>query len=206
MYEIYERAGHEVGYWATRYLQMLRRRGGLETAHRLLKAKTTSDGYARLRDAARLDLTVEAHVLRPDFQPLFSPEELAMARSRLAYFSRPLDGPAAADHIVDPQLQRLVDEAAEAPGDRRVDYRDRVAAFGLSAIRAMDAWVAEGRSPGFACMVLEAVGQNDARAAAQALRRLRAERPDWEAIIRAAITRVEAAPGYRARSSDRPRR
>src|SRR5215207_4204791 len=31
----------------------------------------------------RLDLTVEAHVLKPEFQHLFSPQELDIARSRL---------------------------------------------------------------------------------------------------------------------------
>jgi hypothetical protein len=53
MMEIYERAGRELGYWAGRYVQMLRRRGGLETARYLLAAKTTSDGYARLQEAGR---------------------------------------------------------------------------------------------------------------------------------------------------------
>ena len=44
MMEIDERAGREVGYWASRYLQMLRRRGGLDTARHLLHARVTSDG------------------------------------------------------------------------------------------------------------------------------------------------------------------
>jgi hypothetical protein len=200
MFEIYERAGREVGYWATRYLQMLRRRGGLDTARYLLKAKATSDGYARLRDAARLDLTVEAHVLRPEFRPLFSPDELAMARGRLAYFERPLETTLKPDDPIDPALQRLLEEAANAPADRRVEYRDRVAAFNMGAIQAMETWVAAGRSPGFACMVLEAVGKQDPKAAAQALRRLRARQLDWDSVVGPAIARVEAAPADEAKS------
>lgn len=99
MMEIYERAGAEVGYWATRYLQMLRQRGGLDTARCLLKQRATSDGYAHLRDAGRLDLTVEAYSLRPEFQPLFTAAEGNLARERLAYFGELVEsnGRAAAD-------------------------------------------------------------------------------------------------------------
>src|SRR3954467_1272099 len=86
MFEIYERAGHEVGYWATRYLQMLRRRGGLATARHLLHPPVESAGYAALREAGRLDLTVEALVLKPEFEPLFTADELASARRRLRHY------------------------------------------------------------------------------------------------------------------------
>lgn len=70
MLETYERASRELAYRATRYLQLLRRRGGPDTARYLLASRVTSDGYARLRDAGRLDLTVEALVLQPEFEPL----------------------------------------------------------------------------------------------------------------------------------------
>ena len=76
MLEIYERAGTELGYWATRYLQLLRRRGGLEAARYLLRQKATSDGYQALREVGRLDLTVESLVLTPEFAALFTSEEL----------------------------------------------------------------------------------------------------------------------------------
>ena len=125
MYEIYDRAGHEIGYWATRYLQMLRRRGGLDTAHYLLSQKATSDGYRALRDAGRLDLTVEAYVLRPEFQPLFSAGELDNARERLAFYDR-LAEEARPAEPVDPELARLLTAAQTAPPDRRIALcRDR---------------------------------------------------------------------------------
>ncbi len=85
MMEIYERVGRELGYWATRYLQLVRARGGLGAARHLLHARATSDGYARLRDEGRLDLTVEAYVLRPEFAPLFTAEEIGLARNRLSF-------------------------------------------------------------------------------------------------------------------------
>lgn len=155
MMEIYERAGGEVGYWATRYLQMLRARGGLGTARRLLNARATSDGYARLRDAGRLDLTVEAYALRPEFEALFTAEELNLARDRLEYFGRPVEASDSTSRqeptpATDPEWDRLLEEAAKAPADHRIDYRDQVAAFGVAAIQAMERWAENGRSPGAA--------------------------------------------------------
>ena len=127
MMEIYERAGHEVAYWATRYLQMLRARGGLETARRLLHARATSDGYARLRDAGRLDLTVEAYALRPEFQALFTTDELSSARDRLEYFGRLVEAAGKTGAPTDPwKLAAILrarprpDTAAALPGSRAV--------------------------------------------------------------------------------------
>ena len=54
MMEIYERAGREVGYWATRYLQMLRKLGGLDTARQLLA------GGRLVGDEVRFEVDVAA--------------------------------------------------------------------------------------------------------------------------------------------------
>jgi len=72
-----------------------------------------------------------------------------------------------------------------------VDYRDQVAAFGIAAIPALREWVAAGNSPGFACTVLETIGRtSDAEVARQALRRMRADHPNWASAIDAAIQRI----------------
>lgn len=86
MMRIYVRAKTEVGYNATRYLQMLHDRRGLETARLLVLADQPSEGYTALWERRRLDLTVEALVLQPEWQPLFAqePELLERARSRLS--------------------------------------------------------------------------------------------------------------------------
>lgn len=190
MVEIYERAGSEVAYWATRYLQLLRRRGGLGTARYLLAARVTSDGYARLRDAGRLDLTVEALVLRPEFEPLFSAEELERARERLAQYRAM---PTAEELEPSPELLALVDEAYAAPAARRIEFRDRIAAFGPSAIVAMRRSVDDGRSPGLAIGVIEVVGRTaDPSRSLSALRGLRAKLPDWKNVTAQAIARIEA--------------
>lgn len=83
MLDIYRRAKTEAGYNATRYLQMLDEHGGLDTARILLHAQTVSDGYTALWERGRLDLTVEALVLQPEYMSLFSEEERAIARRRL---------------------------------------------------------------------------------------------------------------------------
>lgn len=86
MIEIYENAKRDTGYVATRFIQMVSERGGLETARHLLATSAVSDGFTTLWDKGRLDLTVEAHVLQSDFRPLFTEAELATARERLAAY------------------------------------------------------------------------------------------------------------------------
>lgn len=83
MLEIYVRAKRECNYNATRFFQMLSERGGLATAKTLLATAVPSEGFTALWECERLDLTVEAHVLRTEFAPLFSNEERAIAKRRL---------------------------------------------------------------------------------------------------------------------------
>ncbi len=84
MMDIYRRAKAEAGYNATRYFQMLTEHRGLETARILLHAQAVSEGYTALWERGRLDLTVEALVHdHPEYHPLFTDEERAIARRRL---------------------------------------------------------------------------------------------------------------------------
>lgn len=83
MFDIYRRAKAEAGYNATRYLQMLDEHRGLGTARILLHANTVSEGYTALWERGRLDLTVEALVLKPEYASLFTDEERAIAQRRL---------------------------------------------------------------------------------------------------------------------------
>jgi hypothetical protein len=84
MQAVYVRAKQEAGYTASYYFEMLHQYGGLETAHRLLASSAASDGFTALWERRRLDLTVENVALRPEFQSLFTGEELDTARRRLA--------------------------------------------------------------------------------------------------------------------------
>ncbi len=81
MMQIYVQARQQAGYTATRFHQMLTEHGGVETARRLLPQM--SDGFTELWRRNRLDLTVEALVLQPQWASLFARHELDMARDRL---------------------------------------------------------------------------------------------------------------------------
>ena len=83
MLEIYRRAKSEAHYNATRFLGMVAERGGLETARYLLHVTTVSDGYTALWERGRLDLTVEAMMLDPKWEPLFNDNERRIAVDRL---------------------------------------------------------------------------------------------------------------------------
>src|SRR4051794_11601886 len=83
MVDNYQRAKRELDYNATYFLQMLGEHGGVETARRLLTGSQYAEGSTRLVMENRLDLSVEALVLRPEFTPLFSDAERAEARRRL---------------------------------------------------------------------------------------------------------------------------
>jgi len=64
---------------------MVNEYGGVETAH-LLLAKDPADGFTKLWEKGRLDLSVEALVLKPQFAPLFDEATRQRARKRLADF------------------------------------------------------------------------------------------------------------------------
>jgi hypothetical protein len=83
MLEIYRRATSEAGYTPTRFLAMVAERGGLDTARYLLHAPNVSDGYEALCKRGRLDLTVEALILQPQWGELFTDEEKRIAVGRL---------------------------------------------------------------------------------------------------------------------------
>ena len=87
MRNIYDEAAR-LGYRPTEFLKMVIEHGGVETARRLLAADKIQDGFARLFLLGRLDLTVEHHVLLPEFAPLFTDHERAVAGARLGIRSR----------------------------------------------------------------------------------------------------------------------
>ncbi|GHD16973.1 GmrSD restriction endonuclease domain-containing protein [Nocardiopsis kunsanensis] len=86
MVSLHERAKTEAGYTPSHFIGMISELGALETARKLLHAPAVSDGFSNLWERGRLDLTVEALVLRPEFSSLFTDEELDRARGRLDQF------------------------------------------------------------------------------------------------------------------------
>jgi hypothetical protein len=86
MVDIYHRALGEANYNAAYFRSMLSQLGPIETARKLLAAPTVSDGFAALWERGRMDLTVEALVLDPEFAELFDEGERDVARRRLEQF------------------------------------------------------------------------------------------------------------------------
>jgi len=90
--EIYSRALNEIKYKASAYHTMLVTHGGIGTAKRLLASPQISDGFQRLIEERRLDLTVEAMIWEnPRFHDLFSAEELETVKRRLKAYRYPLE-------------------------------------------------------------------------------------------------------------------
>lgn len=86
MIDIYTTAKKECGYNASRFLQMLGDKGGLAAAKQLISKPGGTDGFTTLWEHGRLDLSVEAHVLKPEYAELFTDEERRMCRERLEEF------------------------------------------------------------------------------------------------------------------------
>jgi len=83
MIDLYRTAIDECNYKATRFLQMVLEQGGLATAHTLLATDVPAEGFTRLWECNRLDLTLEAQILRPEFAELFTEREKSVAIQRL---------------------------------------------------------------------------------------------------------------------------
>ena len=73
----------QYGYRPSYFLQMLGNYGPIDTAIRLVTALNFHEGFIRLWEFGRLDLTVEAIILRNPYNQLFTEEVLENARERL---------------------------------------------------------------------------------------------------------------------------
>ena len=86
MRNIYLTAKNECGYNASRFLQLLSSKGGLAAAKQLIRKPGGTDGFTTLWEHGRLDLSVEAHILKPEYRELFTDEERDLCRERLLRF------------------------------------------------------------------------------------------------------------------------
>lgn len=83
---IYETAKKEYGYNAVRFMQLVAKKGGVAAAKQLISKNGGTDGFATLWEHGRLDLSVEAHVLKDEYRDLFTDDERKMCRDRLLEF------------------------------------------------------------------------------------------------------------------------
>lgn len=115
------------GYAPNRFTGMLSRSSPFEVVRSLLASHDVSEGFKVLWEKGRLDLSVEAIVLRPEWRGHFSEAELLTAQRRLSDVN--YHGPS--DHLdstarPEPtEIERLLDELVASSGDREKGKRIR---------------------------------------------------------------------------------
>ena len=80
---IYLRADQEINYRPTRFPQMLSEKGGVETALILVAKSEVTEGFIKLWKNNRLDLSVEALVVKDDYRELFDNDIRKICADRL---------------------------------------------------------------------------------------------------------------------------
>lgn len=83
MLNIYTVAKSELNYNATRFLQLISEKGGLKAAKQLISKEDEIAGFEVLWEMGRLDLSIETHVLKPEYDELFTDEERKICKERL---------------------------------------------------------------------------------------------------------------------------
>ena len=92
-------------------------------------------------------------------------------------------------------LATLLEEAQAAPPGRRIELRDRIAAYGVPAIEGVRPWLESDRLAAFAVRVIESVGiAGESVLAGRVLRSARTKVPEnVRGDIESALLRLKAA-------------
>jgi hypothetical protein len=96
-------------------------------------------------------------------------------------------------------LTRLLAEAAAAPPDRRIEWRDQIAPFGRRAIEGVQPWLADSALAAFAIRVIWRVGERGEPA--EAVRVLRGARGRFPAHLQGDVDWAVRALGPAAREA-----
>lgn len=86
MKDIYLMAKKDIKYNASRFWQLVCEKGGVQAAKTLIAKEGGTYGFEILWENKRLDLSVEAHVLKSKYYDLFTDEERTMCKNRLMQF------------------------------------------------------------------------------------------------------------------------
>ena len=85
MIQIY-RSAKSLKYNASYFIQMVTEKGGYAAAKQLIHTDTPSAGFVKLWELHRLDLSVEALVVKPEYTLLFTDEERQICQNRLCEY------------------------------------------------------------------------------------------------------------------------
>jgi hypothetical protein len=77
-----------IGYNPALFLVMMSKHGPVEACQQVIMSSKIPDGFMRLLELKRLELTAEATILRGSWRTLFSESVLEQARSRLIAYGR----------------------------------------------------------------------------------------------------------------------
>ena len=91
MRDIYLTAKKELKYNASRFWQRVCEEGGLQAAKTLIAKDGGTHGFEILWEHGRLDLSVEAHILKSEYSELFTDDERKICSDRLEQFGFNLD-------------------------------------------------------------------------------------------------------------------
>ena len=83
MEELCRIAKKECGYNPVRFHQLMSRIGAVAAAKQLITKPGGTEGFTTLWMHKWLDLSIEAHVLKPEYQELFTEEERRICEERL---------------------------------------------------------------------------------------------------------------------------
>ncbi len=78
------RVAKTIGYSPTVFNRMLSDHGGVTTAKRLIVSGDIQSGFERLAKLGQPEISMEATMLKPEYQSLFTTDELNAARWRLS--------------------------------------------------------------------------------------------------------------------------
>jgi hypothetical protein len=87
-----DRLKREIGYNPTYFNRMVSDHGPVEVCRRLIQSDGVSDGFAKLWEHQKLDMTVEAISLLPWYQELFDDGVRQDARRKLSAHGFDVDG------------------------------------------------------------------------------------------------------------------
>jgi 5-methylcytosine-specific restriction protein A len=89
LFDAYQRSGKDLNFWAHRFRNSLKKKGGLAVAKAMLNKKAAggiTEGFLKLVDANKPELSVESIILLPQFRGMFSQEERETAEIRLRQY------------------------------------------------------------------------------------------------------------------------
>jgi|GEM_PF-215768 len=118
-----------LGYRPNQFKRMLEQHGGFETVRRVLATGKPSDGFTRLWELGRLDLTCEALIVETEWRKYFDPALLARAEALLAdmkYSFKPYTTPSDAVPLPPHHALDDADDASLSTSDMRINsfFRD----------------------------------------------------------------------------------